>query len=465
MKKIYSYILGISVLVSSASCTKFLDVNENPNQPADVQESLLLPAIEYNLVHNVVGGWASIDAAHFMQLIALNQAVPNVGTYRLNPVDLNDPWYYTYTVCLQNLKLMKEKAVANGNDVYSGVADVLMAYTLAYATDMWGNVPFSEGLNGSGNFHPAYDTQEGIYNTVQAMLDQGIVSLSAAAGSKPGADDFFYSGDTQKWIKAAYTLKARYYMHLTKAPGHTAAQQAELALGALERGMESNADDLSLVYDGTSGRENRWFRNFLPGETIILSSKTVDSLVNRVDPRLSGLVARSALNNDYNGRLIGTPGIGSLEAYSIGGDFYASAGSALCLINYREALLLKAEANLILSNVAAAQPFYREAIEADMQHVGVSNTAAIQTYITSRGTLVANTALSMIMEEKAVVNFLSPEIFNDWRRTGYPALSPVQNALSAIPRKMLYSLNEVTNNPQPDHSGDALTLRVWWDQP
>lgn len=464
MKKTVIYTWGACALLLASSCTKFLDVNENPNQPADVQESLLLPAIEYNLVHNVVAGWASIDAAHFMQLIALNQAVPNVGTYRLNPVDLNDPWYYTYTVCLQNLKLMKEKAAANGNDVYSGVADVLMAYTLAYATDMWGNVPYSEGLSGSDNFHPVYDSQEELYAAIQLMLDQAISSLSAAAGSKPSADDFFYAGDSQKWIKAAYTLKARYYMHLSKAPGHTAAQQAQLALTALESGMASNADDLSLPYDGTSGRENRWFRNFLPGETIVLSSKTVDSLVNRNDPRLSSLVSRSSLNNDYSGRLIGTPGIGALAAYSIGGDFYAGENSPLCLINYREALLLKAEAQLVLSGVSAAQPFYRQAIEADMQHIGLTDATAIQGYLSRRGTLPQTGALSAIMEEKAVINFLSPEIFNDWRRTGFPALTKVQNAISDIPRKMLYPLNEVTNNPQPDHSGDALTGRVWWDQ-
>ncbi|WP_437921830.1 SusD/RagB family nutrient-binding outer membrane lipoprotein [Sphingobacterium sp. LRF_L2] len=463
MKKIYAYLIGACTLLSQASCDKFLDVNENPNQPADVQESLLLPAIEYNLVNNVVAGWASIDAAHFMQLIALNQAVPNVGTYRLNPVDLDDPWYYTYTSCLQNIKLMKEKAESKGNEIYGGIADVLLAYTLAYASDMWGDIPYSEGLNGSANFTPAYDAQEDIYNTVQGLLDEAITRLSSGGGSTPGSDDFFFAGDTQKWIKAAYTLKARYYMHLTKAPGYAASEQAHLALTALENGMESNDDDLALPYDGSAGRENRWFKNFLPGETIVLSSKTVDSLVNRNDPRLSSLVARSALNNDYSGRLIGTVGIGSLEAYSIGGNFYASESSPLSLINYREALLLKAEATLIVSNAASAQPFYRQAIEADMEHIGVTSTAAIQSYLTARGTINAGNAMSYIMEEKAVANFLSPEIFNDWRRTGYPALVKVQNALSDIPRKMLYPLTEVTNNPQPQHTNDALINRVWWD--
>jgi hypothetical protein len=462
MKKSISYIL-LSAALMFSSCEKFLDVNENPNEPSLVQESLLLPAIEYNLVHNVVAGWASINAAHFMQLIALNQAPPNVGTYLLNPADLNDTWRYTYTDCLENLRLMKKQADEKGNAIYSGIASVLTAYTIAYTTDMWGDVPYSQGLNATETFTPAYDSQEAVYTTIQTLLDEGIASFQAAGGTPPGNRDFFYQGNTAQWIRAAYTLKARYYMHLTKAPNHTAAAQAQLALSALENGMQSNSDDLRLVYDGTAGKENRWYRNFLPVETIILSSKTVDSLVNRNDPRIAQLITRSKQNNTYLGRVIGSAGIGSLESYSLGGSFYASANSPLYLINYREALLLKAEASLILSGVEAAAPFYRQAIEADMAHIGVSSDTAIASYLASRGNINGDNALSYIMEEKAVVNFLSSEIFNDWRRTGYPALSRVQNAVSDIPRKMLYPLNELTNNPQPQHSGDALTKRVWWD--
>lgn len=462
MKSYIAYIATFAALTLSG-CEKFLDVNENPNRPSTVQESLILPAVEYNLVHNVTAGWASINAAHFMQLIALNQASPNVGTYRLFPADLNDPWRYTYTDCLQNLKLLMEQADENGNDVYAGIARVLTAYTLAYATDMWGDVPYSQGLNAVETFQPAYDSQEVIYSNIQSLLDEAIAKLTAGGGSAPEGRDFFYNGDSGQWMKAAYTLKARYYMHLTKAPNHSATQQAQLALEALENGMQSNEDDLRLVYDGSSNRENRWYRNFLPVETIVLSSKTVDSLVSRADPRLDQLVSRSKLNNDYNGRVIGSDGIGALEAYSLGGPFYASANSPLYLINYREALLLQAEATLLLSGAEAAAPFYRQAIEADMAHLGVSSGAETAAYMASRGDINEENALSYIMEEKAVANFLSPEIFNDWRRTGYPALTKVPNALSDIPRKMLYPLNELTNNQQPQHNGDALTKRVWWD--
>ena len=66
--------------------------------------------------------------------------------------------------------------------------------------------------------------------------------------------------------------------------------------------------------------------------------------------------------------------------------------------------------------------------------------------------------MQRIMEEKDIANYLNLENFNDWRRTGYPALTPVI-ALSAIPRRMLYPESEILTNQQPQQSA-LLTDRV-----
>jgi hypothetical protein len=66
------------------------------------------------------------------------------------------------------------------------------------------------------------------------------------------------------------------------------------------------------------------------------------------------------------------------------------------------------------------------------------------------------------MEEKKIADFLSIENFTDWRRTGYPVLQPVLNALSAIPRRLIYPQVEINTNAQPQQSA-KLTDRVWWD--
>jgi hypothetical protein len=178
---------------------------------------------------------------------------------------------------------------------------------------------------------------------------------------------------------------------------------------------------------------------------------------------LPKLVAKAKQTGLYNGRPIGSVNIsGSLDVYSLPGAAIGYSGSPVYVFNYAEALFLKAEATLIKSGYAAAQPIYQDAIRADMNKLGIATSDA-DNYLAARGTLTAANALQRIMEEKKIANFLSIENFNDWRRTGYPLLTKVPNALSEIPRRLLYPQVEILSNPQAGQSA-KLTDRVWWDQ-
>ena len=61
------FIILITAGLFTTGCQKFLDVNKNPNNPTDVQESLLLAPIEQNISDNVQGGNASIIVQNFLQ--------------------------------------------------------------------------------------------------------------------------------------------------------------------------------------------------------------------------------------------------------------------------------------------------------------------------------------------------------------------------------------------------------------
>ncbi len=456
------FIFGAGLLLLSG-CKKFIDVNNDPNRPITVKESLILPATQTIVSHNIYGGLGAIFAQHFTQSVALNQPVPNTGTYQVVPSEMNDDWYYSYTRSMNNLKIMIEQAETNGNSAYAGVGKILFAYTLANAADFWGDVPFTEALKGADNFVPPYDAQSTVYDGVQNFLDNGIADLDADSERTPSSDDFFYNGDLDKWKKLAYTLKARYYMHLTKAPGHTAAQQASLALSALAQGFSSTDDDFKFPYTGAAGQENPWYLTFLPGSTLVLSARFVDGLKDKNDPRLPLLVAPAQSDGQYRGRNIGDPNVGSLEDYSIATGLYANADSYNYIVTYSEALFLKAEATLIQSGAAAAEPIYQQAVLSSMNKLGLSSGAAsVQAYLAARGTLTADNALQRIMEEKSLGNFLNMENWVDWRRTGFPALAKVPNAISDIPRRMLYPASELISNPQPQQSA-KMTDRLWWD--
>ena len=59
---------------------------------------------------------------------------------------------------------------------------------------------------------PVFDSQIDVYAGAIALLDEGISTLnSATAGSI--SEDIYFGGDKAKWIAAAYTLKARFYLH------------------------------------------------------------------------------------------------------------------------------------------------------------------------------------------------------------------------------------------------------------
>ncbi|MEO7212937.1 SusD/RagB family nutrient-binding outer membrane lipoprotein [Mucilaginibacter sp.] len=456
--------LIICALVSFTGCKKYIDVNQDPNRPIDVKESLILAPVEAAISQNINaagGGNLAVVLQQYVQVIALNQVPPNFGTYLMYHQDMDGDWYNFYVQVMNNLVMLNKKAETSGNANYAAISKILLAYTLGTATDAWGDVPYSKGFGGVTNLTPTYDTQESVYTQIQTLLDNGIADIAKNSIVVPGGDDYYYNGDMTKWKKLAYTLKARYYMHLTKAPGHTAAAQAQLALTALQSGMAGNDDDLKMPFSGAAGAENPWQQNFLPGSTLILASTFVDGFKTRNDPRLTKMVAPAIETGLYTGRLIGMEDIGSLESYSLGGDFYASTNSNNYFVTYSEALFLKAEATFLTSGAATAQPVYVSAVKSHMSKLGIAD-AAVNTYLSSRGTLTAANAIQLIIEEKAIANFLSMENYTDWRRTGFPALTKVKNALSEIPRRVLYPQSEMTANPQPQQSA-KLTDRVWWD--
>jgi len=459
------YIILITcILISFTGCKKFIDVNHDPNRPVDVKESLILAPVEAAISQDITaagnGNLATV-IQQYLQVIALNQLNPNQGTYLLYNQDMDGDWYNYYVQVMNNLVILNKKAEADGSSNYAAAAKILIAYTLGSATDVWGDVPYSKAFGGIGNLAPTYDKQEQVYDEMQTLLDGAIADIAKNQAATPGGDDYFYNGDMSKWKKLAYTLKARFYMHLTKAPGHTAAAQAQLALTALQNGMTSNDDDLKMPFSGAAGAENPWQQNFLPGSTLVLASTFVDGFKTRNDPRLPKMVAPAAETGLYTGRIIGTEDIGSLESYSLGGPAYANADSYNYIVNYSEALFLKAEATFITAGAATAQPVYESAVKSHMSKMGISDANA-NTYLASRGALTAGNALQLIIEEKFIANFLSQENYTDWRRTGFPALTKVKHALSEIPRRVLYSQSEIVANPQPQQTA-KLTDRVWWD--
>ncbi|HVI46581.1 MAG TPA: SusD/RagB family nutrient-binding outer membrane lipoprotein [Chitinophaga sp.] len=464
MRKINFAIILLGAATLGSSCKKFLDINQDPNNPLQVAEKLILPPVEVTVSTQVVGGFNGTNAAYWMQQLSLNQPAPDQETYRILPSDVDNTWtFYLYPNIFNNLKEMMAEARKSGHNEYMAIGKALYAFNLAITTDLWDKVPYSQALQTPSVMKPKYDNQEAVYIGIQQMLDSALYYANKP-GSKivPGGDDYIYQGDMEKWKKFIYLMKARFYLRLTKAPGHDAKLQADSALTALSNAFGSNDDNATVPYPGTAQAESPWYQNTLPGAGGVTMSKTfIDFLANNNDPRLPIIATKDAAGG-YSGRVPGDDPVADPTELSLVNTFYAGASSPLFLATYSEALFIKAEATFRKQGAAAAQPVLAAAIRSHMDLLKVPSAAA-DAYISSRPALTADNALEQIIYEKYVAGFLSIETYNDWRRTGYPQLQLAKNAfVNYIPRRWPYASGEVLTNPQPEQKVTTAD-RVWWD--
>jgi hypothetical protein len=212
-----SIVLFTLFLVIFSCETTDLDVNENPNSatPESADVDLLLNGTLLDF-----SKWVSEeDDDNRYGFEAGMRAVRMLHMYgplyenAFEPGDFDDVWRQAYSGVLIDVKNIK--ALASQNDLFHhiGVAQILESYTLTTLVDYFGDVPYSQGLQGdSGVFNPSVDDDQELYNTALSLLDEAITNLETSTSASLGSvSDLFYDGDTAKWITLAKTLKLRIY--------------------------------------------------------------------------------------------------------------------------------------------------------------------------------------------------------------------------------------------------------------
>jgi hypothetical protein len=126
-----------------------------------------------------------------------------------------DQQYDVLMICKDIISKTEPDGTEPDNQFARGVAQLFTAYNLAVLTDMWGEVPWTEALQGAAVLQPKFDNQSAIYPKIQQYLDDAIASFNAATNVS-GVGDYIYGGDVDAWIRTAYSLKARYYLRLSQ---------------------------------------------------------------------------------------------------------------------------------------------------------------------------------------------------------------------------------------------------------
>lgn len=429
----------------------------NPNSPTEVPPNVMLPFNQNSLAELMVST-PQVMAGIFMQYY---QGVDNhplqVQAYRLDEALYVDwDWNDYYDGPMINLRKMIDFASGSGAAHYEGIGKILMALCLGNVSSVWGDVPYSAALQGAVDQSPVYDPQQVVYESIQQLLDEGIIHMEADyEGLKPGSDDLIFGGNAAKWITTAYALKARYYMHLSKLRGQLDFDPLEEALENALMGFASSGDDL--VYEfGYSASEYSPFYSFTRLNYII-PHPTFTGLMSALgDPRRDFLFKKKF-------------GVATLN-----GNFFTSPGSPAHMMTYHELKFIEAEARLRLDeDDPVLEETFREAIRSSLVKIcgQAVDSSVINAYVDANGVLQGSfdEKLSRLILQKYLAMFSSIESWTDYRRTGYPDLVPNdggdhnQNPGGAIPRRFAYPQTERLYNENFPELLPTLQDRFWWD--
>ncbi len=463
--KIYRIIIQIfiiSVLSSSCSNDTFDEIDTDPNNPTNVSVDLLLPNIEAGMLNNVFSG---ISARYITTYV---EHSCNVHLNPMLPEDTNTSlWNNSYSI-LMDCKDIIEKGEEGEYWMHVGIAKVIYAFVLGTLTDIFGDVPYAEALQGSDNRNPNYDSQEDIYDALLAMLDNAIADFEKDEISNPGNNDLLLSGDKDLWKKVAWGLKARYLNRLSNIDSTGSATDA---LAALANSFTS-VDEGMIFSDYTDGSSNpNPYASYEQSQNTYALSVTMLDVINSFndegydDPRAELWFKK--INGEFiaapNGENITDQTHTTYSGISTENVLYKEA--PLAVITYDEVKFIEAEANFRLGYKSEANVAYKKAVEAACVRAGLSEED-IAAYTAQGSVFTSDEELTqeMIIKQKFLSFFITQpiEAFNDYRRTGIPAL---YNTADGIVKRLPYPNTELATNsnaPTDINNVTIYTKKIWW---
>jgi hypothetical protein len=239
MKKIFKTFIILGLVASSTSCKKYLDVNTNPNDVTTATPDLIMPqalAATGALSYTFNGPAYGMDLGGYIANAGGVGGFGNFWTFVFNSGDANGLWTGTFDNLQDYQYILNNTSTTGDYKNYNAVARLMKAFDYLRLVDAYGDVPYTQALQGAANLTPAYDKGADVYKACITEIDNALTQLKVAPtattvslASNPAGkvDVTVYSTNTTNnvlsynssallngkdmtnWIKFANTIKLR----------------------------------------------------------------------------------------------------------------------------------------------------------------------------------------------------------------------------------------------------------------
>lgn len=469
MKNIYKLALALAIAFQTSSCNQIVDgLNTDPNNATDAPAKLVFTgtqianmAAQEGLASRLAIVWTGYGKGTFQQL----------GTWYLYQITANnfdDDWNIFFTGANKNAVIAIAKAEAIGNRKMAGITKIIQVNALGTATELWGDIPFTEAGNTKEFPNPRFETQAELIPKLVSRLDEAIADLESGVGTV-GAEDVHFAGDATKWKQVANTLKARLLMDI---------KQYEGAYTAALSGVSTFANSMYSPHGTTASNNENANYSFLTNVRAGSITGEDSYLTFLLNPANTLYRGNSKTNETarfkfyYLEKGVNAPGViepNTLTTTATRGFFARDA--SFPLVTYQENILTLAELALRTGkgfDVALGQlNTYRAFLNTGgYLHVTykVAGTYSYLPYVAAdfavggienkEGITADNALLNEILQERYVTFYGQHMGWNDERRTRNESvgIKLAPNNGSKLPWRFIYSQNELnsnSNSPRP----------------
>lgn len=522
--KISSGIATFALMLIFTSCTSEFDKwNKNPNEATPDQretdnQSTGSPFAQ--MEHGAFcvgkdrgGSFQIIDilaGGQFGGYFANLKAGYGVGSthyshYVLPDGWVNEPFKNAYTEVMQPWYTIKKECDKDGNKSVLALATVVKVLGMSRLSDMYGPIPYSKY---GGTMQVAYDSQEDVYKQFFAELDNAIDVLLSYHNADKSATllynfDYVYSGNVERWLKFANTLRLRLAMRISYADESLAKAEATKSINSAAGFMTTKDDAAKHTLSSANFTYNNPFWEVTTSWQDLHMGASIDSYMNGyADPRVSSyFVARGG--GCYGVRL-GLTNINQSSYLDVTSPANIGQNAPVYWMKAAEGYFLRAEAKLRWDlGSETAKSLYEQGITLSFDEAGVSGAASYISNSTSvpadfadksgngndtsaRGTVTIawddndnfETKLEKIITQKWIAIYPDgEEAWSEFRRTNYPKLFPTMNDLSGLGlqslqiRRLRFPTSEYeTNNANVTAAAtllggaDNAKSKLWWDK-